>query len=1215
MINKNNIKEVLEVLGFNKEKNKNLYLRQYNNTNVISIDIDKENISYPNELIVHDTTTSNFSHNENFVVLECVCRLLDKGYRAEHIELEPEWKLGHENKSGKADILVKSNDGKSYIIIECKTPGKEYNKEKKNTEIDGGQLFSYWQQEEATKWLALYTSDWVNGEIKHTSHVIHAQDDANILKLAKKDKSVLVYADAHNNKERFTVWDETYNKEWLNDTIFDKESQSYNIGIPPLLKRKLQDFADAKSIVNSFEEILRHNNVSDKENAFNRLVALFICKLVDEITKQDDDEVDFQYKQGSDTYESLQDRLQKLHQQGMREFMREEIIYVPADYAENLFQQYTGQNRQEAIEDLNETIRILKFYSNNDFAFKDVHNEELFYQNGKILVEVVQLFQSYRIVFSSRNQVLGDLFEGLLNKGFKQNEGQFFTPIPITRFIWDSLPLQDYIAKHKGFPLVIDYACGAGHFLTEAVEAINAVCNPKDNSWTEKHVFGVEKDYRLARVSKISMFMNGAGGSNIIFGDGLENYPEKSIDPKKFDILVANPPYSVKGFKQHLKLKNNDFKILQYISNDGGEIETLFVERISQLLKPNGIAAVILPSSILSNDSISYAYAREQLLKNFNIRTIVAFGSNTFGATGINTVTLFLERYAEPPRIANLVNDSVKAIMDHFGIDEFVDRNLLDAYLTHQHINEDAYYEFINRDMSYNDILNHPYFQIYAKFYYQINFTIPRNATAEDELRLRNEKFYDYVLQIERDKLYYFALVYNQKTVVITAPSDNLGQQDFLGYKWSNRKGNEGIVINKSGGKLYVDENRFALGTLACAVRNSYNGKFVDLSEDVQKYAKFYALKDMMDFSREKFNKSIAIVAKKTLEVNSKYELTKLISFAKHIEKGQSITKATTEEGMYKVVAGGKEHAYTHNEYNREPNVITISASGANAGYVNLWKERIFASDCTTIYGSDNLQTSYIYYYLKSIQDYIYELKTGAAQPHVYPKDLEEILIPSSPLSVQKNIVAESDAIYDEYNRSRMSIVDYHQKINDMFIELETITQQEGNLLNLSDSKLFDVFIGRRVTNDMMRDDYDIPVYSANVIEPFGKINELYITDFSKDSILWGIDGDWMVNVINKNIPFYPTDHCGVIRIKNEQILPKVLCYLLLKEGERVKFSRSYRASTERVKSLSIIAPPIEKQKEIITQVNIYERKIADAKTIMDSCETRLQSVINKYLK
>ncbi len=133
----------------------------------------------------------------------------------------------------------------------------------------------------------------------------------------------------------------------------------------------------------------------------------------------------------------------------MQEFMHEKISYVEDNYAENLFSNYTGQKRNEAINDLKNTIRILKFYSNNDFTFKDVHNEDLFYQNGKILVEMVQLFEKYRIVYPSKHQFLGDLFEQLLNKGFKQNEGQFFTPMPITRFIWDSLPIQKRFIQKK----------------------------------------------------------------------------------------------------------------------------------------------------------------------------------------------------------------------------------------------------------------------------------------------------------------------------------------------------------------------------------------------------------------------------------------------------------------------------------------------------------------------------------------------------------------------------------------------------------------------------------------------------------------------------------------------------------------------------------------------------------------------------------------------
>ena len=392
---------------------------------------------------------------------------MSKGYRPEHIELEKEWHLGHDAKGGRADICVSDTSGNMLFIIECKTWGREYDKALNNTKSDGAQLFSYWQQEQSCKWLVLYASDLRSGCIAYKAPTIDCSDDANIILLSKKDKSIKLYRDAHTTLAKYEAWKETYGSQIHDDLIFSEDSAAYQIGVKPLRKKDLRDFTPDDKIVNKFEEILRHNNVSDKENAFNRLVALFICKLVDESTKNEDDEVEFQYKQGTDTYETLQDRLQRLHRDGMEKFMREEILYVSADYPEWLFSTYTGSKRKRAIEDLQNTIRILKFYSNNDFAFKDVHNEELFYQNGKILVEMVQLFEKYRIVYPLKHQFLGDLFEQLLNKGFKQNEGQFFTPMPITRFIWDSLPVDRMVKSDRGnvYPKVIDYACGAGHFL------------------------------------------------------------------------------------------------------------------------------------------------------------------------------------------------------------------------------------------------------------------------------------------------------------------------------------------------------------------------------------------------------------------------------------------------------------------------------------------------------------------------------------------------------------------------------------------------------------------------------------------------------------------------------------------------------------------------------------------------------------------------------
>lgn len=150
--------------------------------------------------------------------------------------------------------------------------------------------------------------------------------------------------------------------------------------------------------------------------------------------------------------------------------------------------------------------------------------------------------------------------------------------------------------------------------------------------------------------------------------------------------------------------------------------------------------------------------------------------------------------------------------------------------------------------------------------------------------------------------------------------------------------------------------------------------------------------------------------------------------------------------------------------------------------------------------------------------------------------------------------------------------------------------------------------------NAEVNEKFNIPVYSANVFEPFGMIDKLLIQDFSMPSILWGIDGDWMVNVIEANQPFYPTDHCGVLRIKSDDILPKYMAWLLEKEGKRVGFSRTYRASIDRIESLTVQVAPIEEQRKAIEKIDAYEVSIDQAKTVMTSCAERKKAILEKYL-
>lgn len=1238
------MKRCFKVIGYVRDAHKKIYEKRYADFDcVIEVDFTGSgSIRYPEDkgMKITRKTTCNFSDPENFVVLECITRLMDKGYRPEHIELEREWTLGHEKKSGFADILVKDEDGKTLFIIECKTDGAEYKKEYNNTLADGGQVFSYWQQERSCKWLALYASNFDGKKVSYTTDSVDCSDDANILLAAKKDSSIRLYKYAHTVEELYSAWNETYEKRLCGDVIFREDSQAYNIGVKTRQKKDLVDFTPDDKIVNRFEEILRHNNVSDKENAFNRLIALFICKLVDESTKGEDDEVEFQYKQGTDTYETLQDRLQRLHRDGMEKFMREEIYYVPADYPEWLFSTYTGAKRKKAIEDLQNTIRILKFYSNNDFAFKDVHNEELFYQNGKILVEMVQLFEKYRIVYSSKHQFLGDLFEQLLNKGFKQNEGQFFTPMPITRFIWDSLPIERMIKSERGtvYPKVIDYACGAGHFLTEAIEAINHfVHSDGNNAWARDHIYGIEKDYRLARVAKISLFMNGAGEGNIIFGDGLENAPEKGIENGAFDILVANPPYSVKDFKQHLQLKNNSFTLLDSIGLNGGEIETLFVERIGQLLKPQGIAAVILPSSILSNDSASYTGAREQFLKNFYIRAIVAFGSKTFGATGTNTVVMFLEKFNEPPKQIDLSADSVSAIFDGDELADWRDKEILEAYTAQIEVDDETYEKFLNKSYSIEDMNDIEYFKMYVSAFASspeagrlTKTKTYQKMSADEQERIYLQKFYEYAHAIESEKVFYFSLVYKQTTVIITAPSDNKEQKEFLGYDWSNRKGNEGIQIITPGGKMYDNEDRAAKGTLASAIKLSFEGTEPSFNEEQQEFGIVMDTKDMLDFSRVNFNKSLALYGKRIPKYKSKYPLASLGSLSNEPKYGaneSAIAGNPTTDYRYIRITDITDDGYLGPEWMTAENIeeqyilqdgdFLFARTGATAGkyflYESKYGKAIYAGYLIRFqFDNSIVLPKYIKNVLR-LKPYTEWAEYNRRGRNINATRYSAFRIPLPPIPVQKEIINECSIIDKEYESTRISIETYRKKIEDLFDKLD-VANRGGYRLSLSDTDKFETSIGKRILNKQLVADGSVPVYSANVIEPFGYIDELLITDFSVPSVLWGIDGDWMTNYMPENIEFYPTDHCGVLRCKTSEINPRYMAHLLDVEGAKMGFSRAYRASIDRVQGITFSVPERSVQDKTIEKIMEIEKHIREAEKKLEALNGKTAEIVMSYL-
>ena len=130
-------------------------------------------------------------------------------------------------------------------------------------------------------------------------------------------------------------------------------------------------------------------------------------------------------------------------------------------------------------------------------------------------------------------------------------------------------------------------------------------------------------------------------------------------------------------------------------------------------------------------------------------------------------------------------------------------------------------------------------------------------------------------------------------------------------------------------------------------------------------------------------------------------------------EKGQLITEGDAVPGAIPVIAGGKKPAYFHNRSNRTGKTITISASGASAGYVAFFNEPIFASDCMTISESKDYSIKFVYFQLQWKQSTIYKAQTGGAQPHVHAADISpiEVIWPAlAEQTVIASILSDMDA-------------------------------------------------------------------------------------------------------------------------------------------------------------------------------------------------------------
>ncbi len=1320
----NTIKNFFIRLGFEETQN-NIFLKRYPKHNNYEIKIQlnekdpkKSEIFYnknrtttegttpqpTGEIHLGDFTTSNFQNPENFVVLEAVNRLLEIGYKPENIHLERKWRLGRTGKSGKADITVyyslrrdrlfpQKSERDTFMIIECKTWGEEYEKEKRRLFKNGGQLFSYFQQERSTKILALYTSIFEEDEITYDSLIIKVEDDAKLVEKYKKEAdnedTPCSFADAPDVPSLVDVWKRVYNQYVFKHGIFEPDAGIYSLDLKPLKKKDLIPIRSSKGLFNAFAEILRHHNISDNANAFNKMMSLFLCKIVDEETKNDDDILDFQIKLG-ESFEEVVDRLQRLYQIGMKKYLGvEDFVYYSDEDIRKIIKLYPQRTKLEEIEEI---FKQIKYYTNNEFAFKEVHNKKLFYQNALILSEVIELLQNYRIKYSHKNQILGDFFELLLNHGVKQSEGQFFTPLPLVRFMIISVAIDKYTekrikegaskeVKEEPLPKILDYACGVAHFLTEAIDEINKVIENKKLDvkfpWEERYIFGIEKDYRLARTAKIACFLNGDGSANIIFGDGLDDYSILGLDKKKFDFVLTNPPYSVKKFKNYLDVKPK-YELLKYLTENSSEIEVLFVERAKQMLIDGGRAAIILPSSILTNTGV-YSKTRELILKYFEIKGIAEFGSQTFIATGTNVVVMFLERRPDwfckdREKIASEIFEEKRIAKN-----DYVDvERIFGLFIDYRDLPKEDYKKFVFNNELTEELLKTDIFESYKSWFNSLTKikNLKKRKAFKEKSKAEQKKelealFKKKIIEKEKEKFFYFSLMFKmgkeygdprwykfQKTVVARAPSKTDVQKQYLGYEFNKRRGFEGIEIYKDEDgklttKLYDDENYYNPKKVASYIRKNFEESPIDeIDEEIKPYLEVFNLPDIFDFERVGFEKQIKLNTKKKIVIKTRWKLKMLKDIVTDIFQGLTFPK----EAQSQTVTSKKILTSTHigldgnlcfekpiylnknfridTKYKLRRGDILISTSSGSLKH--LGKSAFTKHDldyyaggfCAIIRGTNYVTQKYISLILRQefFREFINNFK-GQNINNLSIEELKKFKIPVPPKDIQKKIAEKIEALEKEEERNEDKINTLERNIKDRVkvwfnkYSLERI-EKLYSYLKRGKSPKYGTSDIQVIKSGQARGYYDFDFSKRYFLAEDFKIDKdrlLKMNDILINSTGIGTAGRVTFFILTDG-KYTVDSHITIFRT-NEKVLPKFAFYCLaygigFKEIEKLAKGQSgqIELSLAAIKGIEIPVPDIKEQERLIDETTEIELKIEELGKRNEEIEREKMKILERNL-
>jgi type I restriction-modification system DNA methylase subunit len=526
---------------------------------------------------------------------------------------------------------------------------------------------------------------------------------------------------------------------------------------------------------------------------------------------------------------------------------------------------------------------------------------------------------------------------------------------------------------------------------------------------------------------------------------------------RKFDNILANPPFGIKG------LKYDDFESplkSEYVPIKSDNAVSLFIQAIIYMLKLNGKCAVVLPDGqeLFSKTNVMLIAIREYLMKTCDLKEIIYLPSGMFNYTTIKTCVFYFVKKREGTDVLE-TKIRISKTQKEVGRDYVFSK-------THQTVKV-KFYDY----NPYNDVKN-------------LLVEVPIERIASNSYALNYTEY----LKDEIEEEQYEEEGINIKTLGEVCDFQNGSQLDkkdkidgdipiFGGgvkivglHNEANRSGNETIVcgtgypgyVNHNHGKPFWASQCFTLKSKNVDILLDkylyYYSKIVLEKEfmskqkgTAQKFIRFSQIIDVkisiptiekqkddvkyLDFIFEKANKTssskiaelrmlneFCLNNQKSLVSETNKNTIKQLGEICEFHNGKNISKADLVAGEYPVVGGGKSPLGYHNKFNVDENTILISKDGAYAGFVSKYNKKVFVSG-HGIYISnikENYNQEYIYYYLKIVlQESLYKLQTGTAQPGINKAHVAQLKISIPTLEKQNEIVE-----YCKYNDELIKLLE-----------------------------------------------------------------------------------------------------------------------------------------------------------------------------------------------